>query len=80
LLDSQQFADSRAGKVTVYFHLNADGTVTELNIIANSVGSLLGYVCQEAVEQAAPFGKWPSDMRQLIGANYREITFTFYYY
>jgi len=80
LLDSQKFADSRAGKVTVYFHLNADGTVTELNIIANSVGSLLGYVCQEAVEQAAPFGKWPSDMRQLIGANYREITFTFYYY
>ena len=80
LLDSQKFADSRSGKVTVYFHLNADGSVTELSINANTVGSLLGYVCQEAIEQAAPFGKWPSDMRRMIGANFREITFTFYYY
>ena len=30
--------------------------------------------------QAAPFGKWPPDMARMIGANYREITFTFYYY
>jgi hypothetical protein len=80
LLDSQQFADSRTGKVTIYFHLNPDGSVTELKISGNSVGDLLGYVCQEAIEQAAPFGQWPSDMRRLVGANFREITFTFYYY
>jgi len=80
LLDSQQFADSRTGKVTVYFHLNPDGSVTELKISNNSVGDLLGYVCQEAIQQAAPFAKWPSDMRRMVGANFREITFTFYYY
>lgn len=80
LLDSQQFADSRTGKVTVYFHLNPDGSVTELKTTANSVGDLLGYICQEAIQQAAPFGKWPSDMRRMIGTNFREITFTFYYY
>jgi TonB family protein len=80
LLDSQQFADSRTGKVTVYFHLNPDGSVTELKISNNSVGDLLGYVCQEAIQQAAPFAKWPSDMRRMIGTNFREITFTFYYY
>ena len=80
LLDSQQFADSRTGKVTVNFHLTPDGTVTELTITDNTVGKLLGYVCQEAIEQAAPFGAWPSDMRRMVGTNFREITFTFYYY
>jgi hypothetical protein len=80
LLDSQQFASDRTGMVTVYFHLNPDGTVTESKITKNTVGDLLGYVCQEAIEQAAPFGKWPPDMRRMVGANFREITFTFYYY
>ena len=80
LLDSQKFADSRTGKVTLSFHLNPDGSITELKISGNSVGDLLGYICQEAIEQAAPFGKWPSDMRRMIGTNFREITFTFYYY
>lgn len=80
LLDSQKFASDRTGKVTVKFNLNADGTVTEVKISGNSVGDLLGYVCQAAIEQAAPFGKWPPDMRRMIGANFREITFTFYYY
>ena len=80
LLDSQQFADSRTGKVTVYFHLNPDGAVTELKSTVNTVGDVLGYLCQEAIQQAAPFEKWPSDMRRMVGTNYREITFTFYYY
>jgi len=80
LLDSQQFALDRTGKTTVYFHLNPDGSVTELKITDNTVGELLGYVCQEAIQQAAPFGPWSSDMRRMIGANFREITFTFYYY
>jgi hypothetical protein len=44
------------------------------------VGDVLSYVCQAAIEQAAPFGKWPDDMRREIGANFREITFTFDYY
>jgi outer membrane biosynthesis protein TonB len=80
LLDSQRFALDRTGKVTVTFHLNPDGSVTESKIGSNSVGDLLGYVCQEAIEQAAPFGKWPDDMRRMVGANFREITFTFFYY
>jgi outer membrane biosynthesis protein TonB len=80
LLDNQNFADSRTGKVTVYFHLNTDGSVSELKTTDNSVGDLLGYLCQEAIQQAAPFGPWPSDMRLKIGTTYREITFTFYYY
>jgi len=80
LLDSRQFAADRTGKATIYFHLNPDGSVSELKITDNSVGNLLGYVCQEAIEQAAPFGAWSSDMRRLVGTNFREITFTFFYY
>ena len=80
LLESQQFALDRTGKVTVQFHLNYDGTVTEMEVLQNTVGDLLGYVCQKAINDPAPFKPWPEDMRRLVGANYREITFTFYYY
>jgi hypothetical protein len=79
LLDSQQFASDRTGVVTIYFRLMSDGTIRESKITSNTVGELLGYVCQESIEQAAPFGKWPSDMIRKFGTS-REITFTFYYY
>jgi hypothetical protein len=80
LLDSHQFAQDRTGKVMVRFKLSFDGTVSEMEVLENTVGELLSYVCQEAISESAPFGQWPSDMRREIGANYREITFTFYYY
>jgi membrane protein involved in colicin uptake len=80
LLDSQQFAMDRSGKVTLRFHLNYDGTITDMSVLQNTVGDLLGYVCQKAISDPAPFARWPTDMRQMVGENYREITFTFYYY
>jgi hypothetical protein len=80
LLDSQQFALDRTGKVTLQFHLHADGTITDMTVLENTVGDLLGYVCQKAINDPAPFKPWPEDMRRLVVANYREITFTFYYY
>jgi hypothetical protein len=80
LLDSQQFARDRNGKVMLRFHLNYDGTIADMEVLQNSVGDVLGYVCQKAVTDPAPFAAWPSDMRRMVGENYREITFTFYYY
>ena len=80
LLDGQQFAMDRSGKVTLRFRLNYDGTITEMNVVQNTVGDLLGYVCQKAITDPAPYAPWPSDMRRMVGENYREITFTFYYY
>jgi len=80
LLDSHRFAQDRTGKVRVYFKLKTDGAVEEVKILENTVGDLLGYVCSESVSEAAPFGKWPEVMRRAIKENYREITFTFYYY
>jgi outer membrane biosynthesis protein TonB len=80
LLDSQQFSQDRSGKVTLRFHLNYDGTISDMEVLENTVGELLGYVCQKAVTDPSPYAPWPSDMRHMVGANYREITFTFYYY
>jgi len=80
LLDSQKFAQDRTGQVTLRFHLNYNGTITDMTVMKNTVGDLLSYVCQQAVTDPAPFEAWPSDMRRQIGANFREITFTFYYY
>jgi hypothetical protein len=80
LLDSRRFAQDRSGKVMLRFKLKPDGSIIEMQTLENTVGELLGYLCQEAIEEAAPFAKWPPDMVRMIGANYREITFTFYYY
>ena len=80
LLDSHRFAQDRTGKVIVHFKLLPDGSIIEVRFLENTVGQLLGYVCEESVQESAPFGKWPSDMKRMINANFREITFTFYYY
>jgi hypothetical protein len=80
LLDSRQFAMDRSGKVMLRFHLNYDGSIVDMKVLENTVGDVLGYVCQKAVTDPAPFAPWPGEMRRMIGENYREITFTFYYY
>ncbi len=80
LLESQQFSLDRTGKVSVRFHLNYDGTITDMTVTENTVGDLLGYVCQKAINDPAPYKPWPEEMRREIGKNFREITFTFYYY
>jgi hypothetical protein len=80
LLDNHRYAEDRSGKVILRFKLKPDGTVIEMQTLDNNVGEVLGYLCQEAIEEAAPFAKWPSDMVREIGSNSRDITFTFYYY
>ncbi|MBI3853863.1 MAG: hypothetical protein HY298_26860 [Verrucomicrobia bacterium] len=79
LLDSRDFARDRTGKVVLEFRLNYDGRITEMKEVDNDVGELLGLLCQKAVLDPAPFEKWPSDLRRLVGADYREVRFTFYY-
>jgi len=79
LLDSQQFALDRTGKVTLRFHLNYDGSVSEMKFSENTVGDLLGYVCQKAITDSEPFERFPSDMRAKLG-NFADVQFTFYYY
>ena len=78
LLESTPYVQ-RSGKVVLEFRLNHDGRITDMQMTGNEVGEILGIACQRAVLDPAPFGKWPEDMRRMIGNTYREVTFTFYY-
>ena len=78
LLDDQRLTRG-TGKVTIRFHLHDDGRVTDMAMPENTVGELLSILCERAIRDPAPFAPWPSDMRRLVGANFREVNFTFYY-
>ena len=45
----------------------------------NGVDDILSYLCQRAITDPSPYESWPSDMRRIIGADYRDVVFTFYY-
>ena len=79
LLESAHFTQ-RSGKVVVEFRLMYDGRIVDMNVSGNDVGELLGLLCQRAILDPAPYDPWPGDMRRAIGQNYREVTFTFFYY
>jgi hypothetical protein len=78
LIDSTQLS-MRAGKVVLEFRLHYDGRVSDLKVGENEVGDLLALLCQRAVMDPSPFRRWPSDMWRMVGKNYREVLFTFYY-
>jgi hypothetical protein len=79
LLDNMSVDGYRPGRVVVRFHLNYDGRITDMKVLDNNVGEMLGLLCQKAVLDPAPYDKWPREMRLLVDKDYREITFTFYY-
>ena len=78
LLDARDYALDGRGKVVLQFHLHFDGRITDMNMAENSVGEVLGLLCEKAVLDPAPFGVWPPDMRRMLG-DMRSIQFTFYY-
>ena len=79
-LDRINYGGAETGKVVLQFHLNYDGRVSDLEVLNSTVGQMMTLMCETAILNPAPYAAWPEDMRHLIGANYREITFTFYYY
>ncbi|MBI2948882.1 MAG: hypothetical protein HYY23_14675 [Verrucomicrobia bacterium] len=79
LLDDRNFVGNDTGKVVLTFRLNSDGSVTQMGVAESTVNDILEIICRKAVQEPAPFGPWPADMRRLIGADYREVRFTFYY-
>lgn len=78
-LDRRGFSHERSGKVTVEFRLHYDGRVSRLLVTENTVDQMLSLFCQKAIKDPSPYARWPSDMRRMIGANYRDVKFTFYY-
>jgi hypothetical protein len=79
LLDQRDYASDSRGKVVLHFRLHYDGRITDMNMVENTAGEVLGLICQKAVLDPAPFAAWPSDMRRTLG-DIRSIQFTFYYY
>jgi hypothetical protein len=65
--------------VVVKFQLTSTGEIREIDIEEDTVGVIQSLLCQRAISDPAPYGKWPNDMRRLVGADYRNIRFTFYY-
>lgn len=80
LLDSRDQAAAPRGHVRLQFKLHYDGRITDMNVIEHTVTETLSLICQKAVLDPAPFDKWTREMRMLIGKEFREIKFTFYYY
>ncbi len=80
LLDERKFALERSGRAVIKFNLHTDGTVSEVRTDQSTVGDTLSFLCELAVMQPAPYGKWPAEVRRLIGRDVFEVTFTFNYY
>lgn len=78
LIDSTRLMP-RTGKVVVVFRLHVDGTITQMTVRETEVGDMLGLLCRRAVEDPAPYPRWPSDMWRMVGKDYRDVVFTFYY-
>jgi hypothetical protein len=79
LLDDRDFARGYTGKVVLVFRLYSDGSVKEMRVMENEVSDILALICQRAVQDPAPFAPWPNDMRRQIGADYREVRFSFHH-
>jgi outer membrane biosynthesis protein TonB len=79
LLDKKEFSRDATGKVVIVFNLHYDGRVSDVRIESNEVGNILAYVCQSAIIDPGPYAPWPVDMRRMMGADIREIRFTFFY-
>jgi hypothetical protein len=79
LLDERKYASDGAGKVVLEFRLNHDGKISNMITTESDVSDLLTLLCQRAVLDPSPYARWPNDMRRLVGGNFREVRFTFYY-
>ncbi len=79
LLDMRGFGHEMSGRVVLDFRLHYDGRVSGMSVAENTVDEMLSLLCQRAVMDPAPYARWPSDMRRMIGADYRDVRFTFYY-
>jgi hypothetical protein len=79
LLDRQDFARDRIGKVVLEFQMHPDGSVSGMRIAENNVGDLLSLLCQNAILDNAPYEPWPQELRLMVPGDTREARFTFYY-
>jgi len=79
LLQEQRYSLDRVGRVVLEFRLTKDGRITNMRVAESNVGELYTTICQLAITKPAPYEPWPPEIRRLIGQDYRDVRFTFYY-
>ncbi|NLH74411.1 MAG: hypothetical protein GX456_15285 [Verrucomicrobia bacterium] len=79
LLEEHRYSLDRMGKVVLEFRLTSDGRITEMRVVESDVGEIFTTICELAVTKPAPYEKWPADLRKIVGTDYRDVRFTFYY-
>jgi outer membrane biosynthesis protein TonB len=79
ILDARSYSADQSGKVVVEFRLYKDGRILNLTVAENEVTDTLSWACQRAILDPAPYAPFPPDLRRLLGADFREVRFTFYY-
>jgi hypothetical protein len=79
ILDERDFVGNQGGRVVVEFRLHQDGRITDLTVVEAGVSELLSWFCQRAILDPAPYKAFPTELRQMMRTDYREIRFTFYY-
>jgi hypothetical protein len=67
------------GTVVVGYRLHFDGQISEVKVVSRDVDDLLAYVCLSAISDLAPYASWSPEMRKMIGSDFRDIRFTFYF-
>ncbi len=79
LLEQQRYSLDRVGRVVLKFRLTKDGRVNNLQVIESDVGEVYTTLCQVALTRPSPYKPWPPDVVRMVGADYRDVRFTFYY-
>jgi outer membrane biosynthesis protein TonB len=68
------------GKVKVEFLLTHDGRIMNLEVVESDVDDFLTMLCRKAIQDPAPYPRWPVPMRQQMRDAPRFINITFEYY
>jgi hypothetical protein len=79
LLEEQRYSFDRLGKVVLDFRLTVDGRITDLRVTESNVGQIYTTICQMAITRPSPYERWPNEVRRMVGADHRDVRFTFYY-
>lgn len=79
LLEARVVSTAMRGRVVLEFRLNSDGRITDMLERENNVSPELGLICQRAVAEPARYATWPAALRAIVGKDYRQVRFTFYY-
>lgn len=69
----------RPSRVLVRFAVDANGAVSEVEVVETTAGILATQLCTDAIQARAPYGEWTESMRNRLG-DLTEVRIGFRYY